>query len=162
MKKYKFKKYSSRYPSLFEKEKNHLIRVLPDVFGLEHIGSTAVRGLGGEGAVDVLVSFKNKSDLNRAKEVLMKDKYELMTELRERISLRASRGFLFKHHFHIHLTLIGSDVWKQAIKFRDKLRGNSKIAEEYMKLKRSVAVVTKGESEVYRKLREAFILKHSK
>lgn len=160
--KYTFKEYSKKYPMLFENEKKFLIRILPGVFGLEHVGSTAVCGLGGKGIIDVLVSFKKKSDMTFAKTVLLENNYELMSELEDRVSMRISRGFLFKNHFHVHLTYIGSKCWKQTIKFRDKLQKNQSLAKEYESIKKNAVIISKGEGKIYRELKEAFIRKHSR
>jgi GrpB-like predicted nucleotidyltransferase (UPF0157 family) len=164
MNKYVFREYDRKYPELFEKEKSFLIRILPGVFGLEHVGSTAVPGLGGKGIIDILVSFRKKGDLISAEKVLLKNNYIIMTNLSgdDRVSFKVSRGFLFRKHFHIHLTLIGSDVWKQAVKFRDKLKSNPKLLSDYVMLKKRAIIIAKGEGKIYRKLKEAFIKKHSK
>jgi GrpB-like predicted nucleotidyltransferase (UPF0157 family) len=162
MSKYVFKKYNKNYPKLFAKEKSFLIGILPGVFGMEHIGSTAVYGLGGKGIIDILISFKKAKDIEFAKETLLNNNYELMSKHAERVSLRISRGFLFKNHFHIHLTKIGSKTWKDALKFRDKLRNNSGVLHAYTEVKKKAVVVAKGEGEIYRKLKEAFIRRHLK
>jgi GrpB-like predicted nucleotidyltransferase (UPF0157 family) len=162
LKKYSFRKYSNKYPKIFEAEKLFLIRVLPNIFGLEHVGSTSVFGMGGKGIIDILISFKRKKDMDFAKLVLIKNRYEVMSELKDRISLRIYRGFLFRNHFHVHLTLIGSKTWKQSIKFRDKLKNNSALAREYADIKKKAVIISKGEGKIYRELKEAFIKRHSK
>jgi GrpB-like predicted nucleotidyltransferase (UPF0157 family) len=162
MNKYTFKEYSEKYPQLFEKEKGFLIRILPGVFGLEHIGSTSVKGLGGRGIIDILVSFKKKEDLKNAKAVLLQNNYEVIEFDRDKISLETTRGFLFKHHFHVHLTLIGSNIWKETLLFRDRLRKDSEFTERYSALKKKAIMVAEGEGKIYRKLKESFIKKNSK
>lgn len=61
--KYKFVKYEKIYPELFRNEKAKLIKVLPKNISIEHVGSTAVPGLGGKGIIDIIIKTpKNKID----------------------------------------------------------------------------------------------------
>jgi GrpB-like predicted nucleotidyltransferase (UPF0157 family) len=53
MKKYVFKPYSKNFPELFQKEKERIVSNLNLPLVIEHIGSTAVPGLGGKGIIDI-------------------------------------------------------------------------------------------------------------
>lgn len=47
--KYKFRKYDPKYPLLYKRERMKLRRILGKSPKIEHVGSTAVPGLGGKG-----------------------------------------------------------------------------------------------------------------
>ena len=49
VKKYVFKPYSKIFPELFQKEKERISPNLKEALAIEHVGSTAVPGLGGKG-----------------------------------------------------------------------------------------------------------------
>ncbi len=50
---------------------------------------------------------------------------------------------------HLHLVPYESTLWKERIKFRDTLRINTKIANEYVKLKKELAIRYKQDREMY-------------
>ena len=56
MNKYIFKPYHEIFPKLFEQEKLRLSKYLTGEYMIEHIGSTAVPGLGGKGIIDIMIS----------------------------------------------------------------------------------------------------------
>ena len=59
-KKYVFKKYSSIYGSVFKIERRRLYIGMHGLsVRIEHVGSTAVRGLGGKNILDILVGIRS-------------------------------------------------------------------------------------------------------
>jgi len=57
MRKYVFKRYEFSYPKLYQSEKRELRKSFPKT-EIEHIGSTAILGLGGKGIIDILIGVK--------------------------------------------------------------------------------------------------------
>jgi len=55
--KYIFRPYNPIFPELFKNEKERMEKILGDNLQIEHIGSTAVLGLGGKGVIDILISI---------------------------------------------------------------------------------------------------------
>ncbi len=55
MKKYVFKPYGKIFPELFLKEKERISGSLGAGAVIEHVGSTAVPGLGGNGIIDIAI-----------------------------------------------------------------------------------------------------------
>ena len=51
--KYIFRPYNPIFPELFKNEKERMEKILGDNLKIEHIGSTAVMGLGGKGVIDI-------------------------------------------------------------------------------------------------------------
>ena len=54
--KYTFKPYSNHFPHLFSLEKTRIAKSIGDHIDIEHVGSTAIPGLGGKGIIDILIS----------------------------------------------------------------------------------------------------------
>lgn len=75
MKKYIFKPYSDLFPSLFNKEKERIASQLLKKASIEHVGSTAVPGLGGKGIIDIAIAV-DKSDMENATAALQELGYE--------------------------------------------------------------------------------------
>lgn len=63
MLKYVFRPYDPIFPKLFIKEKNRLKKFLGRTVLIEHVGSTAIPGLGGKGIIDIAIAAPDKNDL---------------------------------------------------------------------------------------------------
>ena len=75
MSKYVFKLYENKFPEIFEKEKDRLSKYLTGDYKIEHIGSTAVPGLGGKGIIDIYIVSPTDNQEN-IKEGLLRAGYE--------------------------------------------------------------------------------------
>lgn len=157
MKIYKFRKYKKKYPRLFQKEKIELLKILPESY-IEHIGSTSIPGLGGKGIIDILIGVKKNELINSAK-LLIKNMYYFKDEgsKNDRLFFIKTYGIIKKRRVHIHLTEYNSQIWKQALKFKNHLKNNKKIREEYIKVKKQACKICKGDSNLYRAHKNKFI-----
>jgi len=160
MKKYVFKKYNDNYPKLFLKEKERLKRILPSSSKIEHIGSTAVPGLGGKGIIDIMVGFKSKKEMKKYVELMEQNKYEIMPGFKPfgRISFKKICGFLFwKRRVHVHFAIFDGKLWKRNIKFRDNLMKKTLLVKKYEQIKKDAVKYARGEGKKYREYKEKFI-----
>jgi len=157
-KKYKFRKYDSRYPKLFQQEKIKLRKILGKSLKIEHIGSTAIRGSGGKGVIDILIGA-NKKNRNKIKNKLQKNNYRVpVGGDKNRIFLEKD----YKHkrkirRVHLHLVLKNSSAWKTPLKMREILRKDKKLAKEYGKIKRKAIKKAKGKGKIYRDAKKKFL-----
>ncbi len=136
--------YDPLWPGLFEEEKDRLLSCVGKwALGIEHIGSTAVPGLGAKPVIDIMVGVRILQDadyyclapiVSLGYEYIQK--YETDFPFR-RYFRRAKTGNVFEHH--IHLVEQGTEFWKRHLAFRDYLRANREAAFEYEKLKRLLA-----------------------
>jgi GrpB-like predicted nucleotidyltransferase (UPF0157 family) len=172
--KYKFRKYDSKYVNLFNLEKERLFEIVklfdPNV-KVEHIGSTAVPGLGGKGIVDVFVGisknvFNDKIKFDNIKQALIDNDYDFREKASfpERLFFRKdytyenlSGNIETKGRVHVHLVEFGVDEWNNVIRFRDVLRGNKSVLEQYVKIKQEAVKYAQGEGEKYREYKKGFI-----
>lgn len=69
MKKYVFKPYSNIFPELFQKEKERISSNLKELLVIEHVGSTAVPGLGGKGIIDSAIAVDKANMDSTSKEL---------------------------------------------------------------------------------------------
>ena len=165
IKKYIFKKYSKKYPSLFNKEKKKLEKIIPFFQSIEHIGSTSIPELGGKGIIDVLLVLNNKKDMKKAEKLLIKNNYEIMSHVSNetRISFKKFYGFLlFKRRVHIHLTYKNSKTHKETLNFKKKLMKNKKLIKEYIQLKKEAVKIANENGKIYRDYKQKFIQHYSK
>lgn len=161
MKKYIFKPYTSLFIDLFEKEKLQLL-LLKDVWMIEHIGSTAIPNLGGKGIIDIGIAAGKSTWESLSKKLLALD-YEF------RVSGCTEDRLFFKkdvceldnqvQRYHLHLTCPFSQEWINLIKFRDCLRQDPLLVQEYAALKKNAVEEADGNGEKYRKLKEPLFQK---
>lgn len=156
MSKYAFKPYSPLFPSLFAKEKARISSHFLFLASIEHIGSTAVPGLGGKGIIDIAIAVE-KNCMEEAKNKLQELDYEF------RPSFSTSERFYFiiylpdpeegSRRYHIHLTYLGSKEWIELVGFRDYLLKNPEVAREYAELKKKAVFEADQDGEKYRKIK---------
>ena len=167
MKKYIFKPYSSVFTSLFDLEKIKLQERLKRDIVIEHIGSTAIPGLGGKGIIDIMVGIpKGKYLFTELIKKLEKAGWEHRekADSLERIFFRKDLPDKVDtiRRYHLHLTYSNSKDWKEIINFRNNLINNSNIRKAYEDLKKMAIKDANGDGEKYRKLKEPFINKFSR
>jgi len=162
LKKYSFKKYSGNYGQLFNKEKTKLKKIFPRT-KIEHVGSTAVPGLGGKGIIDIAIKTpKNKANqfMKKLERLGYKSTLEHPRDNR-RIFLRKIIKYGGKErHIHIHLTL-NNTFWNSFIVVRDYLRTHDKERDEYVQLKKEAVKHARamGECKKYGIYKEPFLEK---
>ena len=159
MKKYIFRKYSRKYSKLYKIERNKLLKILPRNAEIEHIGSTAVPGLGGKGILDLIVGV-NKSKLLLTRDKLIDAGYIFKDKAGGKNRLFFEKDYVHRkktRRVHIQLTIKLSKVWREAITFRNFLKENLKLAKEYELVKKKAVRHARGKGELYRKYKHKFI-----
>lgn len=162
MKKYVFRSYSKIFPELFQKEKERIASNVNLQLVIEHVGSTAVPGLGGKGIIDIAIAVDKRNI-----ELVSKQIQAIGYEFRPMFSTPDRLYFIVyltdleeeNRRYHIHLTYPENSEWKEFLGFRDYLRSHPKEAQEYAELKKQAALEASGEGEKYRKLKEPFFKK---
>lgn len=132
--------YSCEWPELFQKEKRCLQRLLGScIWGVEHIGSTAIPGIMAKPIIDILVLLHCISDLERCVPLLEDSGYTYQGE--QEIPgwhfFRKEQGNNTTHHLHIFSR--DNVNWHKYLLFRDYLCEHSAVATAYIALKRRLA-----------------------
>jgi len=156
--KYVFRKYESRYKEFFEMEKVKLASILRGAV-IEHVGSTAVPGMGGKGILDIAVAVP-KRGLKSAARKLSEGGYEFRAKAStpERLFFRRDCADGRKvRRIHIHLMPLGSRDLKEHIAFRDFLIDYPDKARQYAEIKKEAAKVSRGDGDVYNAYKKRFI-----
>jgi len=150
--------YDPDWPRRFEEEH----RVLAEVFAetgavIEHIGSTAVPGLGSKPVIDVMVGVPALAVAEERIRALESAGYEYVqeyeTQLPNRRYFRKPR--LGTRMFHLHCVVTGTDLWIRHLAFRDYLRAHPEAAAAYYRLKEDLA--TRVTKEEYTEAKRPFI-----
>ncbi len=126
---------------------------------LEHIGSTSVPGLCAKPVLDVLLGVSS------------------LGEVEASIPALGSAGFLYRPEYevaipdrryfvrpvgqtvrvHLHAVLLGGMLWQQHLHFRNALREEPLLREQYATLKRDLAVAHAADKAAYTAAKAPFI-----
>ena len=134
--------YSPMWPAVFEIEKQRLYGIFgPDAVLIEHVGSTAVPGLGAKPVIDVMLGAPALAIVERRIPELVESGYRYVPEFERAIPQRRYFVKLQGHPgtFHLHAVVIDSPFWKEQLAFRDALRADAALAGRYWQLKRRLA-----------------------
>lgn len=135
---YSFLPYNSIFPELFKKEKSYLQRILGNNITIEHFGSTSVPGLGGKGVIDIYI-LTSKDKIKSTSDILQKNGYVFSDFFKDDDHLLHQINKLEnnkKYHYHIHLSSLGNNNFKDCIIFRDYLRTHPEAVKKYTQLKK--------------------------
>jgi GrpB-like predicted nucleotidyltransferase (UPF0157 family) len=132
--------YDDMWPSLFAAERDRINAALAShglAMHIEHIGSTAVPGLAAKPVLDILAAPLKGEHVEPLLAVIPLADYEYRP-----LSSTPERHFFRRgtpRQFHLHLTPFDSDVWRDQLVFRDRLRADARLAADYAALKRELA-----------------------
>jgi GrpB-like predicted nucleotidyltransferase (UPF0157 family) len=106
---------------------------------IEHIGSTAVAGLGAKAIIDILVGIDIPPTSARAG--LLLDRLRAIGYVI--VGTETAPGTLYcrkaePHRYNLHLTQYRNEFWTGHLAFRDHLRAHPVVAAEYEKIKRDI------------------------
>jgi GrpB-like predicted nucleotidyltransferase (UPF0157 family) len=156
--KYVFKPYSKIFPDLFIAEKNRIFSAIGDDVQIEHIGSTAVPGLGGKDIIDIAISSEKKDQiLLKIRELGYGFYPEFSTENRLFFKTDRPDPEETRRTYHIHLMAPQSEELKDMLFFREYLKSHPEQAKIYAEIKKRASVEAHEDGNLYRKLKEPFM-----
>jgi GrpB-like predicted nucleotidyltransferase (UPF0157 family) len=124
--------YDPEWALQFEVECAMLERVIAPWLhgGVHHIGSTSVPGLAAKPIIDILAGVRDLEASRAAFEPLATLGYAWHEHRPEAHAFfKPADGAQPTHH--LHLTVSGSDLWRERLAFRDALRADPALVEEY-------------------------------
>ncbi|WP_231896442.1 MULTISPECIES: GrpB family protein [unclassified Halomonas] len=154
--------YDASWPTLFDQERDRLLDLFPGEFlAIEHIGSTAVPGLSAKPIIDILAGVDSMSRADDLMEPLCSANYATSMEYNaslvgRRWLMRWAEG---RRTHHLHLMVYGSDEWHRRLAFRNRLRVDAELAQQYEKKKRLWAAEFASDREAYTAAKGDFIRK---
>ena len=130
--------WSGRWSAAYAGEAKRLHSALrPLVVDMQHVGSTAVKGMPSKPVIDIAIAVESVESVSDRVGALGRLGYRYLGE----------HGLPRRHYFekgtptlfHLHVLEYSDPRWADLILFRDRLRANARLAEEYATLKRSLA-----------------------
>ena len=154
--------YDPYWPSLFAAEAAQLRAALEGepIAGLEHFGSTAIKGLGAKPIIDILIAVPSlpAARANFPLRLATLD-YVFWAENPKTDRLFFVKGmppYGMKRTHHVHVTEPAGEMW-QRLAFRDYLRNHPDEAARYERLKRKLAVEHKSDREAYTAAKSGYV-----
>jgi GrpB-like predicted nucleotidyltransferase (UPF0157 family) len=152
--------YDPQWPSQYEEEKDRILGAIGDVaVAIEHIGSTAVPGLGAKPIIDIMVAVSRLADAERCIDPLQEIGYEYVPEYNDVIPERRyfHKGPPGARTYHLHMVELTSGFWERHLLFRDFLRTHPKEARRYHELKKELAAKFGSDRDGYTEAKTSFI-----
>jgi GrpB-like predicted nucleotidyltransferase (UPF0157 family) len=150
--------YNPNWEKQFEYEKNRILDVLGNkVVGIEHIGSTSIKGLEAKPIIDIIVGAQDLDEVSNFVSPLSEIEYEFVpkSEFKERRFFR--KGLWGQGSCHLHICKFNSNEWSEKLLFRHYLRLHPQVAVEYASLKKELASKYQFDRPMYTKKKEPFI-----
>ncbi|GAB2668720.1 GrpB family protein [Arenimonas aestuarii] len=153
--------YSDDWALQFSRISAELLGVFSeDSIRVEHIGSTAVPRLAAKPVLDVLLGAQSLTAIEARIGALENLGYQYVPRYEHQLPMRryftrAGSGDALR--IHLHAVVLGSDLWRDHLVFRDALRADGSLRAEYEALKLALADTFAGDKASYTAAKEPFI-----
>jgi GrpB-like predicted nucleotidyltransferase (UPF0157 family) len=154
--------YDPEWPARFEAEAARVREALGDVaVRIEHYGSTSVPGLAAKPIVDIQLSVPRLEPMEPYREPLEQLGYAFVdlpgNERMPFFGWPAERPRLF----NMHVVEAGSPEERRHLAFRDRLRADPVVRDEYVALKHELATRHPHDVDAYADAKTEFVEAHS-
>ena len=151
--------YSPLWPAIFDVEKRRLLEIFDDAVEIEHIGSTAVPGVGGKPVIDILVGAPTLAVIDGRVAALEAEGWKYKRELEAGAPERRYFTRLDQPpgKFSLHGVVLGGPFWQRYLRFRDALRGDPALAERFWRIKQRVGGRARPDPAAYKVAKNDFI-----
>jgi GrpB-like predicted nucleotidyltransferase (UPF0157 family) len=156
------REHNTRYKEIFSKESERIMHAFNQLpISLYHVGSTSVEALCAKPIIDMLLTYPDTIILEDIKETLIRNGYLFRKDLlpdRVYFVLEDEQGV---RYFAITVCMNTDKKAREILTFRDNLRLNPSIREEYAVIKRKLSAKATNRKE-YTIQKSEFIQRHSK
>jgi len=154
--------YDPMWPLLYEDERGRILDAVGGlVLAVEHIGSTAIPGMVAKPIIDIMAGVEGSREADGCIDPLRALGYLDVTPTPGGPEVDDWYYCLGKgaHSvgYHLHLVRFGGRHWEDHILFRDYLRSNPEVADDYARLKRRLAPLYGLDRRSYTDGKTAFI-----
>jgi len=148
--------YSAEWKKLYKIEEMLLRESIGEyAIDIQHIGSTSIPDMIAKPIIDIAMAIANFEDGRRLVEPIKNLGYKYKGE----------NGIPRRHYFvkgdpaayHLHLLEIDSDEWEKHIIFRDSLRKDKYLADEYARIKTKLAEKFRNDRLAYTEGKSDFV-----
>jgi GrpB-like predicted nucleotidyltransferase (UPF0157 family) len=152
--------YRTEWPELFAREAALLGRIFARTDAvIEHIGSTAVPGLGAKPIIDIMIGVTSLAEAESRVDELASAEYQYVPEYESELPERRyfRKPFYRPRTHHLHIVVYGSEFWLRHILFRDYLRAHADVADAYYALKQRLSAASRENGADYVEAKTPFV-----
>ncbi len=148
--------YDPAWPAAYAAERERLAALLANGVELHHFGSTAVPGLAAKPVIDMIALV---DDLDAPIAALVqRGGYQYPQAFNATLTHRRFLCYPTAAHRTHHLHLVDKpEELERRLRFRDRLRTDRALANEYAALKRALAERYRGDREAYTEAKGEFV-----
>jgi GrpB-like predicted nucleotidyltransferase (UPF0157 family) len=153
------------WPAAFEAEAVRIMTACGKaILSIEHIGSTSIPGIAAKPIVDLMAATETLQAAEALEPVLAKLGYEYVSRFNHLIPERRyyRRPLTLPRTHHLHITTFDSNFWIEHLRFRDALRADDRLRDEYEELKRQLSDRYADDIDAYTDGKTAFIRRISR
>jgi GrpB-like predicted nucleotidyltransferase (UPF0157 family) len=151
--------YDPAWPAAYAAERERLAPLLADGVELHHFGSTAVPGLAAKPVID-LIALVDDFDAPIAA-LVQRGGYQYPPAYNATLVHRRFLCYPTAAHRTHHLHLVDElGELERRLRFRDRLRADPVLADEYAALKRALAARYRDDREAYTEAKSEFVRRH--
>lgn len=154
------REYEPSWPLAYFTECERLVSLLPSVFvELQHIGSTAVKGMPAKPIIDILAGVSSMAQAESLVEPICRSGYTTSAQFNATLTDRKwfMRWADGHRTHHLHVVVHGSAAWHEHLRFRDALRSQPELAARYALLKAQLAARHAADREAYTDAKAKFV-----
>ena len=148
------------WPMHFTAVRDGLLSLFPpgDVV-VEHIGSTSVPGLAAKPVIDVMLGAPSLADIEARIGRLADIGYTYVSKYERELPMRRyfTSDAVIPLRVHLHAVETGSALWRAHLAFRDALRADPALRDEYQALKLALARTFADDKAAYTEAKGPFI-----
>ncbi len=152
-------KYDQHWEETFRTLRDEIAPFLNGlIVSIEHVGSTAIRGVAAKPIIDMDVVVRSREDIPRVIEKLTTLGYRHLGDLgiAGREAFESPKG---KPSHHLYVCNFDSGELRRHLVFRDYLRSHPEAALRYSELKKSLAGRYRNERDAYTEAKKDFVEK---
>lgn len=149
--------YNPEWPSQFEAEKRRIEGALGDLaIEIHHMGSTAIPGLDAKPIIDIMIVVRKLDDAAQCIAPLKELGYTFVDHP-ENVDRRFFRKGHHPRTHHAHIVEQDSQALKEHLAFRDALRNDPQLRDQYAALKYELANRHKHDRAMYTESKTEFV-----
>lgn len=150
--------YSFSWKEDYKQEEKLLYHLLGEnAIDIQHVGSTSIEGLDAKPIIDIAVGVKSLDDVDKFRNLLESNGYQFRGNAGIEGRIMFAKGSEDLRTHYLHIETINGELWENHIYFRDYLRLNKKAVEEYLKLKKELAIEHSEDRGSYTSAKNEFI-----
>ena len=130
----------------------------PDIIDIQHVGSTAVRGLPAKPIIEIGVAVRSQDSVERYRPVLEANGFRYQGEIKpDDWMYYMSHPDRNDHTHHIHMITAGSSCWTDYLVFRDYLNAFPEEMKYYGDVNRKLSAATGNLRDLYQGQKFSYI-----